>query len=176
MCAGSPEVGPPEVGPPEVGSPEEAAAAAAGGRLVREFGLLLKTTARLEQRVNAALRDECGISHVMFEVLIRLCRGGGEQVSQRTLADDLVLTSGGITRLVDRMEEAGLVRRTPSRSDRRVTLLEATPQGIAAFLRATDVHARTLGRYFVASVTEDERTRLIGALERIGATLVADTP
>lgn len=43
----------------------------------------------------------------------RLCRKPGEQVSQRQLADDLTLTSSGTTRLIDRMEEAGLVRRVP---------------------------------------------------------------
>ncbi|RLU81361.1 MarR family transcriptional regulator [Streptomyces griseocarneus] len=158
------------------GTPREAAAEAANGRLVREFGLLLRAAARLEQRVNAALRDECGISHVMFEVLMRLCRNGDEQVSQRTLADDLVLTSGGITRLIDRMEEADLVRRLPSPNDRRVTLVEPTPHGVTTFLRAADVHARTLRRHFVAPMADAERAHVVGALERIDAALLADTP
>ncbi|KUJ65555.1 MarR family transcriptional regulator [Streptomyces albus subsp. albus] len=151
------------------------AAQAASGRLVREFGQLLRATTRLEQRINTALREECGISHVMFEVLIRLCRDPGEQVSQRTLADDLVLTSGGITRLVDRMEEAGTVRRRPSPSDRRVTLVEATRQGERILLAAAEVHARILERYFTGPLAEDEHHRLITALDRIN-TALRDAP
>lgn len=46
-------------------------------------------------------------------------------------------------------EEAGLVRRLPSPEDRRVALVEPTRQGRTAFLRAADVHARVVQRYFV---------------------------
>ncbi|MFC0597908.1 MarR family winged helix-turn-helix transcriptional regulator [Streptomyces palmae] len=147
------------------------AAQAASGRLVREFGQLLRATTRLEQRINAALREECGISHVMFEVLIRLCRDPAEQVSQRTLAEDLVLTSGGITRLVDRMEEAGTVRRRPSPSDRRVTLVEATPKGERTLLAAARVHAGILERYVTGPLTGEEYRGFTTALDRINTAL-----
>jgi DNA-binding MarR family transcriptional regulator len=158
------------------GSQRRTAAEVAGGQLVREFGLLLRATTRLEQRINAAMRDECGISHVMFEVLMRLCRDPDEQVSQRALAEDLVLTRGGITRLIDRMEEAGLVRRRPSPADRRVTLVEATRQGEKAFLKAAGVHARVLEHCFVAPVPDEDRRRFTAALERITTALQADAP
>lgn len=65
---------------------------------------------------------------VPLEVLIRLCRRPGEEISQRQLADDLTLTSSGTTRLIDRMEDAGLVRRVPSAEDRRVALVETDPR------------------------------------------------
>ncbi|MEV5986973.1 MarR family transcriptional regulator [Streptomyces sp. NPDC052051] len=143
------------------------AARAANSRLVRDFGLLIKAATRLEQRIDTALRQDCGIGHTMFEVLIRLCRDTDEQVSQRALADDLTLTSGGITRLIDRMEEAGLVHRVPSRADRRSVLVEPTDQGRAVFLRAADVHARVVERYFVTPVPHDDYTRLTGALHEI---------
>lgn len=90
------------------------AARAADSRLVHDFGLLIKAATRLELRIDTALRKECEISHTMFEVLIRLCRHPAEEISQRRLADDLTLTSSGITRLIDRMEGAGLVRRAPA--------------------------------------------------------------
>ncbi|MFC5219296.1 MarR family winged helix-turn-helix transcriptional regulator [Streptomyces coerulescens] len=145
----------------------EAAARAANSGLVRDFGLLIKSATRLEQRIDGALRRECGISHTMLEVLMRLCRRPGEEVSQRQLADDLTLTSSGTTRLIDRMEEAGLVGRVPSPGDRRVTLVEATAEGRAVFLRAAAVHARVVEEYFVRPLPADGYAQLISALGEI---------
>ncbi|GAA2477238.1 MarR family winged helix-turn-helix transcriptional regulator [Streptomyces longisporus] len=156
-------------------SSDDVAARAANSRLVRDFGLLIKSATRLEQRIDSALRRECGISHTMLEVLIRLCRRPGEEVSQRQLADNLTLTSSGTTRLIDRMEEAGLVRRVPSAEDRRVALVEPTADGRAAFLQAAAVHAQVVEKYFVKPLTADDYTQLTGALGEIDKALRDDT-
>ncbi|MET7982098.1 MULTISPECIES: MarR family transcriptional regulator [unclassified Streptomyces] len=147
------------------------AARAANSRLVRDFGLLIKSATRLEQRIDSALRQECGISHTMLEVLIGLCRRPGEEISQRQLADDLTLTSSGTTRLIDRMEEAGLVRRVPSPADRRVALVEPTTEGRTAFLRAAAVHAHVVEEYFVKPLATDDYARLTSALSKIDKAL-----
>ncbi|WP_105967916.1 MarR family winged helix-turn-helix transcriptional regulator [Streptomyces geranii] len=153
---------------------EEAAARAAGSRVVRDFGLLIKSATRLEQRIDAALRRECGISHTMLEVLIRLCRQPGEEVSQRRLADDLTLTSGGTTRLIDRMEAAGLVRRASSPGDRRVALVEPTAEGRTAFLSGAAIHARVVEEFFVGPLTPDDYARFTDALSLIDKALRED--
>ncbi|MGW5651551.1 MarR family transcriptional regulator [Streptomyces humi] len=150
---------------------DDEAARAANSPLVRDFGLLIKSATRLEQRIDTALRRECGIGHTMLEVLIRLCRRPGEEVSQRQLADDLTLTSSGTTRLIDRMEEAGLVRRVASPGDRRVALVEPTAEGRTAFLRAAGVHARVVEEFFVRPLAADDYTRLTGALAEIDRAL-----
>ncbi|MFJ8596915.1 MarR family winged helix-turn-helix transcriptional regulator [Streptomyces sp. NPDC093598] len=150
------------------------AARAADSRLVHDFGLLIKAATRMEQRIDTALRKECQVSHTMFEVLIRLCRHPEEETSQRRLADDLTLTSSGITRLIDRMEGAGLARRVPAPGDRRSVLVEATDHGRAVFLRAATVHARVVERYFVAPVAAADYGRLIRSLSEIEKTLRDD--
>ncbi|MEU0027121.1 MarR family transcriptional regulator [Streptomyces sp. NPDC006335] len=143
------------------------AARAANSPRVHDFGLLIKAATRLEQRIDTALRRECGIGHTMFEVLIRLCRQPGEEVSQRELADDLTLTSSGITRLIDRMEEADLVGRAPSPEDRRSVLVEPTDHGRTVFLQAVAVHSQVVERYFVVPLAGDDYTRLTRALGEI---------
>jgi DNA-binding MarR family transcriptional regulator len=148
----------------------EQAVRAANSQLVQDFGLLIKAATRLERRIDTALRRECGIDHTAFEVLIRLCRQPGEEISQRELAEDLTLTSSGITRLVDRMEQAGLVRRVPSPEDRRSVLVETTGQGRAVFFKAADVHAQVVERYFITPVAGDDYARLTRSL---GGILVA---
>ncbi|MFE7836973.1 MarR family winged helix-turn-helix transcriptional regulator [Streptomyces sp. NPDC057474] len=156
----------------DMSEPNAAAAAhAANSGLVRDFGLLIKSATRLEQRIDAALRRDCGISHTMLEVLIRLCRRPGEEVSQRQLADDLTLTSSGTTRLIDRMEAAGLIRRVPSPEDRRVALVEPTTEGRATFLRAAAVHARVVEKFFVRPLDADDYARLTDALSEIDKAL-----
>lgn len=150
---------------------DDAAARAANSPLVRDFGLLIKSATRLEQRIDSALRRECGMSHTMLEVLIRLCRRSGEEVSQRQLADDLTLTSSGTTRLIDRMEDAGLVRRVPSPGDRRVALVEPTAEGRTAFLRAAAVHAHVVEEYFVRPLAAEDYARLTAALGQIDKAL-----
>ncbi|MFC8666958.1 MarR family winged helix-turn-helix transcriptional regulator [Streptomyces sp. NPDC057199] len=154
---------------------DEAAARAANSRVVRDFGLLIKSATRLEQRIDADLRRECGISHTMLEVLIRLCRKPGDKVSQRQLADELTLTSSGTTRLIDRMEEAGLVRRAPSPGDRRVALVEPTAEGRTAFLRGAAVHTRVVEEFFVKPLAADDYARLTSALSEIDKALRGDT-
>ncbi|MFF7979839.1 MarR family winged helix-turn-helix transcriptional regulator [Streptomyces sp. NPDC007901] len=154
---------------------DEAAARAANSPLVRDFGLLIKSATRLEQRIDSALRRECGISHTMLEVLIRLCRRPGEEIPQRQLADDLTLTSSGTTRLIDRMEEAGLVRRVPSPEDRRVALVEPTGKGRTVFLGAAAVHARVVEEFFVRPLAADDYARLTAALGTIDRVLREET-
>ncbi|MFD9093192.1 MarR family winged helix-turn-helix transcriptional regulator [Streptomyces collinus] len=150
---------------------DDLAARAANNRLVQDFGLLIKSATRLEQRIDTALRQECGISHTMLEVLIRLCRRPDEEVSQRQLADDLTLTSSGTTRLIDRMEDAGLVRRLASPEDRRVAFVQPTAEGRTAFLRAAAVHSRVVEEYFVRPLAAEDYAHLTSALGQIDKAL-----
>ncbi|MCU7821326.1 MarR family winged helix-turn-helix transcriptional regulator [Kitasatospora sp. DSM 101779] len=159
----------PEAGGAPSGARRTAAelAAAAERPAVRELGLLLRAAARLDRAMDTAMRAECGLSHTMFEVLLMLARARGEGIPQRELAEGLTLTSGGTTRLVDRMEQAGLVRRAPSPADRRITLVGATPEGAEAFGRAAEVHARIVDRLLVSPVAADDRAPLLAALRAI---------
>ena len=91
--------------PTEISTPKEAA----DNELVLAFGRLQGAANRLEYILGRALEVECGISHLMFEVLLILGRAGEPGLSMRAIAQEQVLTTGGATRLVDRMEAAGLV-------------------------------------------------------------------
>lgn len=139
--------------------------------LIREFGLLLGAAGRLERLAAREFERRCGISHPMFEVLIRLSdtSAADAQSSMGGLAADLILTSGGMTRLIDRMLEAGLVRRYTSVTDRRRQLVELTDQGHAKLAEAKQVHAETLARHFAAPLTDEQRRDLVAALRLLNA-------
>ena len=126
-------------------------------QLIREFGLLLSATTRLERIAGRALERRAGITHVMLEVLLRLddgCR------SMSHLAQEMILTSGGMTRLVNRMEKAGLVVRATSPTDRRVQQVSLTGQGRETLRRALLVHGEVLREFFSGPLSDEQRAAL----------------
>ncbi|MCW2914765.1 MAG: putative MarR-family regulator [Actinomycetia bacterium] len=134
--------------------------------LIRDFGVLLGAASRVERIAARAFERECGISHAMFEVLLRL-DPGGDGSSMSELACDLILTSGGMTRLIDRMVKAGLVRRYPSTTDRRIQLADLTPRGQDMLAQAKRVHAETLKRFFAGPLSDGDREALVAALRQV---------
>lgn len=140
---------------PEISTPKEAA----DNALVLAFGRLQGAASRLEYILGRALERECGISHLMYEVLLILGRAGGPGLSMRALAQEQVLTTGGATRLVDRMEAAGLVERVEDPDDRRGRLVRLTAAGEETTVRASRLHVENIRRYFLAPLPPENRER-----------------
>ncbi|MFE7766349.1 MarR family winged helix-turn-helix transcriptional regulator [Streptomyces sp. NPDC057438] len=132
---------------------------AADHELVLAFGRLQGAANRLEYILGRALEVECGVSHLMFEVLLILGRAGEPGLSMRAIAQEQVLTSGGATRLVDRMEVAGLVTRQESPTDRRGKLVRLTALGEETTVRAARVHVENIKEYFLGPLPEADRER-----------------
>jgi MarR family transcriptional regulator, 2-MHQ and catechol-resistance regulon repressor len=105
------------------------------------FGRLSEVHGRLERRLGAELEARCGVPLVWFEVLRRLGGQEDEQLTMGVLAQQLGLTTGGVTRLVDRMEAGGYVERIASATDRRVLFTALTDKGKGKLSEASEVHA-----------------------------------
>jgi MarR family 2-MHQ and catechol resistance regulon transcriptional repressor len=91
-----------------------------------------------------------------------------------TIGEKILASSGGITYLVDRLEERGLVARLACPGDRRARYAALTPAGIELMDRIFPVHAQCIEES-VTSLTPDEREILIGLLKKLGKG-AADTP
>ncbi|WP_353509902.1 MarR family transcriptional regulator [Intrasporangium sp.] len=119
--------------------------------LVSTFGLLMEAYHSLEKQLGAALEEQVGVPHTWFEVMLRISRAAEGLAPMGSLADQVALTGGGVTRMVDRMVAAGLVERVPCASDRRVVYAGLTPEGRAVLDKAVSVHddnlRRTLGDF-----------------------------
>jgi DNA-binding MarR family transcriptional regulator len=139
----------------EISSPREAAS----DPLVLAFGRLQGAANRLEYILGRSLEQECGISHLMFEVLLILGRAGEPGLSMRAVAQEQVLTTGGATRLVDRMAAAGLVERAEDPDDRRGRLVRLTPLGEETAVRASRLHIENIRRYFLAPLPPEDWER-----------------
>jgi DNA-binding MarR family transcriptional regulator len=140
---------------------------AANDQLVLAFGRLQGAASRLEYVLGRALEEECGISHLMFEVLLILGRAGGPGLPMGAISREQVLTSGGVTRLVDRMEAAGLVERADDPSDRRGRLVRLTPLGEQTAVRAAQVHVANIERHFIAPLPPSHRERFMEDLRTL---------
>ena len=105
------------------------------------------------------LMEEQGLSLTWYDVLTHLSEAEGSRLQHQALAGALLLSRSGVTRLVDRMADAGLVRREASPEDRRASYVVMTPQGRDALDRASPVHVRGIVRHF---------TRYLGSGDVLG--------
>ena len=136
--------------------------------LITTFGRLVEAQSRLERRLGADLEARCDLPHAWFEVLVRLGRSEAGRLTMGSLAEQVSLTTGGVTRLVDRMEAAGYVERVPCPTDRRVSYASLTGRGRAKLDEAAQVHAANLRSVFAAFSDEDRGT-LDALLDRLRA-------
>lgn len=139
-------------------------------RLITTFGRLVEAYSRLEQRLGPAMESESGLPHAWFEVLIRLARSADGQLTMGALADEIALTTGGVTRLIDRMQKHGYVERRPCPTDRRISFAAITDTGRETLDRAAAQHARNLREIFT-DFTADELSTLDNLLDRIRDTV-----
>lgn len=131
------------------------------------FGHLVAAASRLEHILGRSLAEEFQISHQTFEVLAILKRTGPEGVSMGSIAQEQVLSTGGVTRLIDRMEDAGLVIRAADPEDRRGRRVRLSTDGKALAIRAEHLHAENVRRHFLAPIPEADRQRFIEHLRAI---------
>ena len=92
----------------------------------RAWQMFFEAHAAVCADVEAALQREHGLSLRWYDVLLHLHAVPGRRRSMRDLGDAVVISKSGLTGVVDRMAQAGLVERIPDPGDRRVTLVALT--------------------------------------------------
>ena len=95
--------------------------------LAHESAVVLTAAFRTIDSFRRHIAAHHGIGMQEIRALSRIAEG--EHVTPKALAESLELTTGTVTSLIDRLESAGLVERTPHPQDRRSLQLELTPQG-----------------------------------------------
>jgi DNA-binding MarR family transcriptional regulator len=134
---------------------------------ITAFGLLLEAFSAVERAVLADLSRTSNLPGPEFEVLIRLSRSPGQRLRLTELANQVRLSTSGLSRLVDRVEGAGLVRREACPSDRRGAFAVLTEEGEAALAAALPPHLESLERNVVAPLGPEDLSTLEGLLRRL---------
>ncbi len=102
-----------------------------------------------------------------FEVLATLDRAPEQRLKMGDLAEALVITRGGLTKLVDRLIKAGLLERTFCETDRRVSYATLLPAGIELLAEMRPVVRAELAVAFTANLSVAEAEELRGTMDRI---------
>jgi DNA-binding MarR family transcriptional regulator len=145
----------------------EVNACPSGDAKVQLFGLLLETNARMSRSLGLELEAECELPLAWFDVLLQLRRSPDGRLKMNEIADAIVHSSGGTTRLVDRIEEAGLVERQNCPSDRRAIHVAITEAGNVKLDEALTVHLEYLDESLAKRLTENERVTLASLLTKL---------
>jgi DNA-binding MarR family transcriptional regulator len=131
------------------------------------MGLIVRSHRLLTDRLGRELEQDIGIPLVFFDVLINVGAAPDGRVTMSRLSNDIALTTGGVTRLVDRMVEAGLVERQACPNDRRSIHVILTPEGRTVLDRAVAAHIEGIDRHLVAHLSDTDRANLATALTKI---------
>lgn len=137
------------------------------------MGLLVEAHARLVRVLGAEMEEACMLPLSWYDAMVRLRRSPGGFTTMSRLGGEVSLTSGGITRLVDRLVEAGYVERVNCPNDRRVVYVRLTPAGMAKVDEATAAHRQGLDRHLLAPLEAADRAALEQALRKLRGALAA---
>jgi DNA-binding MarR family transcriptional regulator len=130
---------------------------------------LLEAHATVTELLERELVAERSLPLNRYDVLLNLAEAPGGRLRMQELSASVLLSKSGLSRLVDRMVEAGLVRRERCEDDRRGWFAVLTDQGRSALRRAAPVHLRGIQEHFARHLEPGEAQVLAAALGRVVA-------
>jgi DNA-binding MarR family transcriptional regulator len=133
---------------------------------LRAWRLYVESALALVDVLDTELERDAGIPLRWYDVLIHL-EETPEGVRMNELAERILYSKSGFTRVVDRMEEAGLVRRVRPDNDRRSILVVLTDTGRETMEYARRHHRNAIEQHFSQHLTDPDIKALTRALEKI---------
>jgi DNA-binding MarR family transcriptional regulator len=130
----------------------------------------LRAHAAITRELSAQLQREHDLTLNDYEVLLHLSHADGGRMRRVDLAQRVVLTASGITRLLEGLERAGYVRKESCSSDARVSYAALTDAGREKLRAAAETHLRGVDELFVSRYSGSELTTLAELLGRLPVT------
>lgn len=130
---------------------------------------LLHVHRRLTDELDAELERAHGISLAEYDVLVALSSAAGRRLRMAELADAVLLSRSGLTRLVDRLEARSLVERVRCAGDARGLNAVLTAAGEQRLREAIPTHVAGVRRHFLERLAPDDAERLVDIWRRLGA-------
>jgi DNA-binding MarR family transcriptional regulator len=136
----------------------------------------LHTGASLNRRLDQQLRQDAGLSHLQYEVLVWLSRAPGGRMRMTVLADVLVHSKSGLTYQVTQLDKAGLVHRESDPGDERAVVAVLTDRGRRCLAEAAPGHVETVRALFIDVLTAEQLTAIADGFQEVLRRLGADRP
>lgn len=122
---------------------------------------------RVTECLTGRLAECCGLGISDFEVLVWLGSLAPRRLRLSDLNEAVRLSQPALSRLVARLEQRGLVRRTAATDDRRAVLVELTARGDEVLRRAVPVHTACVREFLTSRLKDTEQDALIAGLTRV---------
>ncbi len=136
---------------------------------LRAWRGLLRTHAMLVKRLDAQLESAHGLPLTSYEVLLNLWHAEEAKMRMCDVAESVLLSRSGLTRLVDRLERDGFVERVSCTDDARGAYAKLTDAGRAKLEEARGTHLAGVREHFLSHLTPQQLDVLGDAWERLGA-------
>jgi DNA-binding MarR family transcriptional regulator len=137
---------------------------------------LIRTHAKLWDQLEAQIRRDHGLTMARYDVLAHLEMADGGRLRLSELAASIVLSPSGLSKLLDRMDTSGLIRREPDPDDARSTFATITPRGRALVRRARESHHELLRQLFGGALDDRDVADLGRVLEKVAAAVSPAKP
>lgn len=128
---------------------------------------LLHAHRQLVRVLDAELRQQHDVTFGEYDVLVRLARAPERSLRMRELAARVMITPSGVTRVVDGLEERGLVTRRRDEADARAVHAQLTATGLELVRLAARTHLRGIREHFTGRLTTAQLREVASALEVI---------
>ncbi len=130
----------------------------------------LRAHAAITRELSVQLQREHGLTLNDYEVLLHLSHAEGGMLRRVDLAERVLLTASGITRLLEGLERAGFVRKQTCASDARVSYAQLTDEGVSKLRAAAVTHLRGIDELFIGRYSGSELATLGELLARLPVT------
>ncbi len=147
-------------------SHEEPSLSSPSPERLRAWRLFFESALALLDVLDTELEQAVGIPQRWYDVLVHL-EESPHGIPMNELAEKILYSKSGFTRVVDRMEEAGLVRRARPENDRRTILILVTEEGTETLARARRHHRDGIQRHFSQHLSNADIKALTHAFEKI---------
>ncbi|MFH9352076.1 MarR family winged helix-turn-helix transcriptional regulator [Kitasatospora sp. NPDC017646] len=128
----------------------------------------------LNRRLERQLKEDSGLSHQQYEILVHLSAAPGDSLRMTELADKLVTSKSGLTYQVTQLERMGLVGRRSCPSDVRGVIAELTEQGREMIRQAAPGHVALVRELLIDVLTREQLAVLAEGLGAVSARLRQD--
>jgi len=148
-------------------APPAEAGAVPRGEQLRPWRLFLRAHSVLTRQLEAELLAEHDLPLASYDVLVQLAEAPGRRLRMTDLAERVLLSRSGLTRLVDRLEREGMVERVACPSDARGTFTVLAPAGLARLRAAAPTHLRGVSEHVLDRLEAAELEVLAAVLAKL---------
>ena len=132
----------------------------------RAAGSMLHVALQMKAEIENRIQAETGLLLADNEALLNLVHHE-EPLRMSMIAECLVISKGGTTKVIDRLEEKGLVARSQDPADRRALVVEITPKGREVFEEIQPILNEAIESYWGQHVTDDEAATVLEVAQRV---------